>query len=173
MKIVVTSVLLLLLTACATGPTLYQPRGTMNGFGFSEQPLESDRVRIVFEGNARTPRETVENYLLYRAAEVTVERGYRYFVPMQQNVEREESRTSVATGIGTGFGRGWWHGGGFGGSIIIVDSAPANGRASYRASAVFKLLAEEPTATNMDVLDAEEVFKALGPSISRPVKKNG
>lgn len=167
MKFAIATISLLVLSGCASGPTLYQQRPHVSGHGFSDQALESDRVRVTFSGNSFTPRETVENYLLYRAAEVAVERGYRYFLPMQQDVERDEQRSAVATGIGGGFGRGWWNGGFFG-NVIIVDATPTNGRESYRASAVFKLFAEEPQQTNLNLFDAEEVFKNLGPNIERP-----
>ena len=45
------------------------------GYGFSEQRIEDDRYRITFRGNSSTSRETVENSLLYRAAELTVQTG--------------------------------------------------------------------------------------------------
>lgn len=168
MKLAAAGLMVLLMAACAAGPTPYQPRPGDDEPGYSDQALESDRVRIIFQGNYVTPRETVENYLLYRAAEVTLERGYRFFVPTVQDVEREEQRTTVATGFGTGFGGGWWNGGFFGSNIVIIDTLPANGRESYRASAVFKLLGEEPQGPAMDAFDAQEVIEALGPSIIRP-----
>ena len=60
----------LALAACATA-TPYQPlRGS--GGGFTEQRLQPDRYRVAFVGNDYTSRQRVENYLLYRAAELTV-----------------------------------------------------------------------------------------------------
>ncbi|MEX2641945.1 MAG: MotA/TolQ/ExbB proton channel family protein, partial [Acetobacterales bacterium] len=76
---------LLGLTSCAS-PTPYQPM--TDGQGYAQQQLEENRYRVTFSGNTATPRETVENYLLYRAAEVTVERGYDYFVLADNQVER-------------------------------------------------------------------------------------
>lgn len=168
MKLAAAGLVLVLLSACAATPTPYQPRPADDEPGFSDQALERDRVRVIFQGNYVTPRETVENYMLYRAAEVTKERGYRFFVPTAQDVEREEQRTTVATGFGTGFGGPWWNGGFFGSNIVIIDTLPSNGRESYRASAVFKLLSEEPAGEQMDAFDALEVLEALGPNIVRP-----
>ena len=57
------------LAACAT-PTPYQPlvrNGTATG-GYTETRISSDRFRVSFQGNTITDRETVERYLLYRAA---------------------------------------------------------------------------------------------------------
>ncbi len=65
------------LAACAT-TTPYQPLGK-NG-GFSEQRIETNRYRIAFMGNSSTPRQTVENYMLYRAAELTINSSFDYFI---------------------------------------------------------------------------------------------
>ncbi len=69
-----------LLAACAT-QTPYQPAGTGGDrYGYQEQQIEANRVRITFRGNSLTDRETVETYLLYRSAESTLEHGKDYFV---------------------------------------------------------------------------------------------
>lgn len=68
------------LTACATA-TPYQPAVDQNARnGFSEQQIEKDRARVTFDGNSLTDRETVETYLLYRAAELTKQNGYDHFI---------------------------------------------------------------------------------------------
>lgn len=45
------------------------------------RPLPASR------GNSSTTRETVETFLLYRAAELTVENGFDYFVVSEQDTE--------------------------------------------------------------------------------------
>ncbi len=70
----------LLLFACATA-TPYQPQiaGQRVSGGYSETRLGDSRYRVHFAGNTLTSRETVEGYLLYRAAELTVQSGYDWF----------------------------------------------------------------------------------------------
>jgi hypothetical protein len=93
----------LTLAACATA-TPYQPASKPGGFdGFSQQMIENDRARITFGGNSLTNRETVENYLLYRAAEVAVERGFETFTLQERDVEKK-TRTQVTPGLNRGFG---------------------------------------------------------------------
>ena len=75
-----------LLTACAT-PTPYQA-AVGGAYGYAEQPLEDNRYRVTFKGNAATSRETVENYLLLRAAELTQERGADYFRVVEKSLDR-------------------------------------------------------------------------------------
>ena len=86
MKLIYTALIatasLTLLAGCAT-PTPYQPAlshavGSYNP-GYTETRLEDGRYRIGFAGNDLTSRETVENYLLYHAAELTLNNGYDWF----------------------------------------------------------------------------------------------
>lgn len=93
----------LTLVACATA-TPYQPASEPGGYdGFSQQMIENDRARITFGGNSLTKRDTVENYLLYRAAEVAVERGYETFTLQERAVE-QKTRRQITPGIGGGLG---------------------------------------------------------------------
>lgn len=92
----------LILAGCVS-PTPYQPRD--NGQGYTEQKLEKDRYRVTFAGNSETPRETVENYLLYRAAEITLREGKDYFVVVTREGETHTSVTRPE--VGGMFGTGW------------------------------------------------------------------
>ncbi len=77
------------LTACATA-TPYQPsvKADMRN-GFSEMQIEKDRVKVTFDGNSLTDRQTVETYLLYRAAELTKGAGYDYFIITDRATDEE------------------------------------------------------------------------------------
>jgi len=70
----------LLLFACATA-TPYQPQiaGQRVSGGYSENQIDDTHYRVRFAGNTLTSRDTVEGYLLYRAAELTVQNGYDWF----------------------------------------------------------------------------------------------
>ncbi|MFA5602003.1 MAG: hypothetical protein WDA06_15510, partial [Phenylobacterium sp.] len=78
------------LAACTTA-TPYQPNipGQAVSGGFSEMRLEPDRFRVTFAGNSLTSRETVEGYLLYRAAELTVQQGYDWFEIVDRATDRQ------------------------------------------------------------------------------------
>jgi hypothetical protein len=87
-----------LLAACATS-TPYQAAapGNYGRYGFEEQRIENNRVRITFRGNSLTQRETVETYLLYRAAEITLENGNDYFVVSSRDTEEHSQLRGVGT----------------------------------------------------------------------------
>ena len=78
-----------LLGACARDPTPYQP--AVDGYGYSEQRIENNRFWVTFEGNDFTKADTVQKYLLYHAAELTLNYGYDYFTVVDRNMDRSNS----------------------------------------------------------------------------------
>lgn len=154
-------VVLLGLSACAL-PTLYQP--ATNGYGFSQQQIEGNRFRVSFSGNSLTARETVENYLLYRAAELTLAQGGDYFVVVNRETE---ARSQYDTGFG-GYG-------GFGsydpwGPHRHSFIGAGSGRAitEYRAYADVVVYRGAKSATEPNAYDARDVMARLAPTIVRP-----
>jgi hypothetical protein len=81
------------LAACSSGPTPYQPASAAGAYerGYAETKIENDRYRISFKGNSLTDRETVENYLLYRAAELTLQSGYDTFTIVNRDTDKDSS----------------------------------------------------------------------------------
>lgn len=66
-------------------------------YGYAETLIEPNRVQVSYNGDTLTPRETVETYLLYRAAETTLQRGFDYFVVVAHETD-EESRYENLSG---------------------------------------------------------------------------
>jgi len=92
----------IVLTACATA-TPYQPASEPGAYdGFSQQMIEADRARITFAGNSLTKRDTVENYMLFRAAETAVERGFDWFELQERDLEAN-TRTRVSSGFASAY----------------------------------------------------------------------
>ena len=148
------------LAGCST-PTPYQPAD--GRYGYAEQQLERDRFRVVFAGNEVTPRETVQNYLLYRAAELTLANGHDHFTVVDQDLDRS------TTYHGSGFGDFWWprwhsdraFGPGFGNyTAFPIDS--------YTAFADIVMGDGEKPAGEVNAYDARDVLGQLGPRIERP-----
>lgn len=69
-----------LLAGCQTS---YGPDGDYGGFphgGYTDTRINSNTSIISFDGNVFTSPQEVETYVLYRAARVTMENGYNYFI---------------------------------------------------------------------------------------------
>jgi len=178
-----------LVSACATA-TPYQPNipGQAVSGGFSEQRLESDRFRVTFAGNSLTSRDTVEAYLLYRAAELTVQQGYDWFTIVERDVERDR-RTYVERdpfyrpwyGPSYGYWRPYWryYGGGFGwrtwdpywGDPFWADRMDVRTVEKFEATAEIVMRRGPKPADDARAFDARGVMENIGPRVMRPVAK--
>ena len=87
----------MVLASCATVDAPYHPvqPGVHGLEGYSERLLAPDRYRVTFAGDAFTSRDTVEGYLLYRSAELTLQQGYDWFRVIERETEREIRRDLV------------------------------------------------------------------------------
>ncbi len=150
----------LALAACATA-TPYQP--IHDGQGYAEQRIESNRYKVRFSGNSLTPRQTVENYLLYRSAEVTLQNGFDYFVLADSNTESETRYSQTFSG---GFGSYFWRP--YYGSGIGLSSGTAIPRTEYEAQANILVFKGAKPATDVKAFDAREVKSNLEATITRP-----
>jgi len=152
----------LLAAACAS-PTPYAPRES--GEGYSEQQLERNRYRVSFAGNSITPRETVETYLLYRAAEITLESGHDYF----RIVDRDTEKSTVYWNTGSlAYDRRFARYGGYGGLHGGVTTSRSYPNSSYEAIATILVFSGEPPADDDNAYDARDLSRRLGPGILRP-----
>ncbi|MEM9139457.1 MAG: hypothetical protein AAGB15_06465 [Pseudomonadota bacterium] len=153
------------LAACV-GPTPYGPATERHGY--KDQALEQNRYRVTFAGNTRTSRQTVENYLLYRAAELTVASGNDWFRVAEQDTEVKTRFRGFSTGFGrSGFGPFFYRSGfnyGFFGGIGTFNARPINRYEAFANILVFK--GDKP-AEDGKAYDARSVLQVLEPSIVR------
>ena len=82
-------------TACASTETPYQAASGAGKDGFTEYQVENNRLHIGFAGNSSTELATIKRYVLYRASEVTLERGYDYFIIVGRELEAEREYRSA------------------------------------------------------------------------------
>jgi len=150
-----------LLAGCAS-PAPYAPRRQGEATGYTDRELTANRYRITFTGNAATPRETVENYLLLRAAEVTEAAGFGAFMFDSRDTKADTRYYAEALGPpGPYFGywrfRPHWGYDPFGPELDIVQST------RYSAFAEIVLLTPEQAAHETRAVNAREIIAHLGP----------
>ena len=63
--------------------------------GYSETQIDNNRLRVSFRGKTGATRESVETNLLFRAAELTLQGGYDYFIVVDHNVDTQSEYESV------------------------------------------------------------------------------
>lgn len=186
------------LTACATA-TPYQPASKPGGFdGFSQTMIENDRARVTFGGNSLTDREKVENALLFRSAEMAIEKGFSTFTLLERDTE-EKKRISISPGAGNfydpyfgysfyrpryGWSRGYrysrfagfygsrWGSRGFRGGRYdpFFDDYDVREITKYRATAEVKF--GHGGGESDKTFNAREVLQNLGPTIQYPEQKS-
>lgn len=148
------------LTACAT-TTPYQP--VHDGYGYQDQRIEANRYRVTFTGSTATPRQTVENYLLYHAADLTLDSGNDYFIVTQSSTSANgKAGSGLSLGLG-GFGFGSHSGLGVG-----VGTRTGGDKTEYSAQAEIVTYKGKKPDDNPQAFDAREVQQNLEAKISRP-----
>ena len=151
------------LLACASAPTPYRPAS--DGFGYRDQQLESNRYRVSFAANSATALDAVQDYALYRAAELTLAGGHDYF----QVVDRSTESRSTGVGgprLGVGVGSG---GSGSGLGIGLSTFLGGGGYAEDHSVTLDILtFAGTKPADATDAYDAREVLRRLEPALQRP-----
>lgn len=176
----------MLLAACSH-PTPYQPMSSGSAVhgGYSQQLIAPNHYRVRFHGNSMTSRETVEAYLLYRAAELTIEQGGDWFTMLDRETEHTITRERrpdpyYRPWYGPDYGlwlpywdyrlrgRGWyswdpWHADPFWADRIDHREIEA-----FEVSADIRIMQGTVPAGDPRAYDARRVIADLGPRIMRP-----
>lgn len=171
------------LAACAT-PTPYRPLTGSGSYatGYYDSQIESNRYRVSFAGNSLTSRETVERYLLFRAAQLTLERGGDHFILVDRDTE---PRTEVYSTPSSSFGRepwgywspywsyyrpsfGWRRWSPFYGDPFWDRGVDVRSVTRYEATAEVLVGRGPKPASNVRAFNAREVIENIGPSVAVP-----
>jgi hypothetical protein len=170
------------LSACVTA-TPYQPMaaGTAQSGGYSETKVEQDRYRITFTGNSLTSRDVVENYLLHRAAELTLAQGKDWFMMAERGLAKSVEKIILPDPM---IQSRMWH------PTVIVSRGVVVGYAyPFMDDMAWRMRAQEQTLEKYEAyseivlgtgqkpvndpkaFDAKQVIENLGPKLVRPEPK--
>lgn len=94
-RVILVSVLLFS-AGCATG---YHKQSWTGGY--SESQLQEDVFRVAFKGNAYIDKEKVQDYLLLRCAEISIDHGFDYFVILGEENSTAVSSYTTPTNVST------------------------------------------------------------------------
>lgn len=166
---IATGGLLLALSLLAAGcakPTYYRPAA--DGFGYAEKKIASDRYHVVFAGNHKTRRETAHQYVLFRAAQLADQEGFRYVAVngQSQRIERYGDLFSRPT---QRLDLGLEDGGGRGGRLGRNNDGDRIRSTVERYQAILDVSfykdRESVPAAAREVYDTNQVLEEVGPSI--------
>lgn len=157
--------MLSVLAACANPATPYRDAGTSGSrLGYSQQQIDAATWRVQFSGNSATSREQVEDYLLYRAAEIMRDGGYDRFVLLDKDIEPDVRYWGSAPFHGPHFGLGAHRRHGFG--YWAFGPPVYHQQTRYKGSALIR--AYRQGAANGPVFSTRELIDSIGPRIVWP-----
>lgn len=160
------------LAACQSGPA-YRERGPGESIGYTDQRLTENRYRVTYAGGNATTREEVEDFLLRRAAEVTLDSGYSHFVFDARDTSAEtyyRSSFGAHSHLGIGYGRfgpsPWYYSRfAFGYPFYGNDLRPVT---RFEAYSEIVMLESDEAADDPFAVDAREVLTTLTPPPPAP-----
>ena len=160
-------------TMTATVPA-YRPQASGGGIGYSDEQLTATRYRVSFSGDTETTRAQVEDYLLRRAAEITVQAGYNYFVFDNRSIQTDTNfyRTTDSwdptTGLAFGLGRRYpgrsehFAKGSIPAFWSEKEAVPIT---HYTARSEIVVLPPDQVGTHLGALAAREILRNLAPEV--------
>jgi hypothetical protein len=154
------------LSGCASGPAPYGPKTADTVTGYTDEQLAQNRFRVTYVGNSTTSRDIIEDYLLFRAAQVTQSAGAQWFVFAARDTKAKTSYFSNFEGWpGWHRGFGWYRHGWSWPYDEDVESRPIT---RYQAYAEIVFLTPEQAKADPRALNAQDVIDHLGPKVLPP-----
>ncbi len=151
--------LLMLMSGCVSSLPPYRPYS--DGAGYQERRIEKNRYAISFTGNSLMTAESTEDYLIYRAAELTDSEGYDFFV-IHDKSTKQKSRyryfpySNGRYGYYNNWGYGHYH-------YDYYDyCCPYSW---YEVGAEVLMYEGQKPVDDLNAYDSEQVLEYLGPDI--------
>lgn len=165
-------------TLSSCGPSKYMAKtdNWLKMYGYSELPMDSSTYQVTYAGDNTMPPDLVDRYALYRSAELTVAKGFNYFIVMDGTANANSSTyTSTTPGAETHT------------TSIEHDMDPQTGKmipvavttsnqdystmtmtsTFHTATKTIRMFKGERPGDNAHAYDAKSMISVMGPTISR------
>ena len=87
------TVLSLAMVGCSSTPvatpTPYKSASTKAAYGYSSEKVSESEYKVLFKATDKTPADKVQQYALYRAAEIAQKQGFNYLTIVKTNVDKK------------------------------------------------------------------------------------
>lgn len=150
---------LVIIYSCSTP---YQPKSMLGGY--SEEKILDNLYRVQFEGNQHSKPEKIQNYLMYRCAELTQEMGYDYFRIISE--ERHFEENSVRPERGVSFHTSSSMSGGTR-TTVSPDLETATSDTKYTGVYIIKFLESVDEKYRKTVFHVPDVFSELSDIVKK------
>jgi len=168
-RILLFPLLLLLLSSCATKYTRMSDSIFSDHTGYTESPIDSTTYEVTFTGNPSTSPDVVSRYALYRSAELTVEKGFDYFVVLDRE---NSSSTVISTGAPMTVSGAPVYGinpatGGTTTTTTTTTTQSIYSGTSHSTTKTIRMFKGQRPGDNAMAYDAKSMVSVMGPTISR------
>ncbi|BFT30010.1 hypothetical protein D210916BOD24_11860 [Alteromonas sp. D210916BOD_24] len=83
----------LTLSGCSStpvaAPTPYKSATSKAGYGYSSEKVQENEYKVLFKATDKTPADKVQQYALYRAAEIAQNQGYSHLTIVKTTVDKK------------------------------------------------------------------------------------
>lgn len=148
-----------LLAGCASGPA-YRPAAQPGDYGYRDTMLTAQHYRVSFAGDDGTARETVDNFALFRAADLALSHGADHFRVVSQQTSPITENTDYGPSASVGYGWGypfWGTGIGYGTNSVS--------RTRYESVLQIQIGPDVPDQ-GPNVYDARQIKQNLSPEVA-------
>ena len=89
----ISTTLSLVIVGCSStpvaAPTPYKSANSKAAYGYSSEKVSENEYKILFKATDKTPADKVQQYALYRAAEIAQQQGFTYLTVLKTNVDKK------------------------------------------------------------------------------------
>ncbi|MEE9426278.1 MAG: hypothetical protein V3V18_15070 [Methylococcales bacterium] len=161
-RTVIFGLLVSMLSGCAANLPAYRPYS--DGAGYQEKRIEKNRYALSFTGNSSMTAEATENYLIYRAAEISDAAGYDYFVLHDKSTKQKSRyRYFPSSHSRYGYYNSWGYG--YGHHHFDYYNDYCCPYSWYEVGAEVLMYEGQKPEGDLNAYDSEQVIEYLGPSI--------
>lgn len=144
----------LLLTGCVTGD--YQAYN--GGVGYISDHQEDNIYQVTYTGTRTTKAEKVNDFVLLRSAELTLEQGFKYFVIAEATNNKNERRSVDANALADGSRTNY--SAAEGGATFGAVGAPSGPiRAMPKSTLVIHMFNDKPESISYDAAIISRALK--------------
>lgn len=100
MKAILMSVFFIVLTGCASHANYQAAKGS--GYGYKDVRVSETEYRVEYKtANTNTNTKKAQDFALLRAAELTIEQGYDWFVVTKRETVNDREKTAPTPSLGS------------------------------------------------------------------------
>lgn len=89
----ISAVLSLAIVGCSStpvaAPTPYKSAGSKAAYGYSSEKVSGSEFKVLFKATDKTPADKVQQFALYRAAEIAQKQGFTYLAIVKTNIDKK------------------------------------------------------------------------------------